>query len=75
MLGEKWKPLLFNKFQGKIREKAIARTKARIALSGRKVTDLSEEEREVIVREEEDGIKDSILKSGMVGLLILLGLS
>ena len=66
---------LVDKYHLKIRERAITRAKARIALSGRKVSDLTEAEREVIVREEEDVIKDSILKSGMVGVLILLGIA
>jgi len=75
LIGPNWKSRFIEKYQGTIRERAIVRAKARIALSGRKVQDLSEDEREVIVKEEEDAVKDSILKSGLFAAMIYLGLA
>ena len=64
-----------NTYRSKIRERAITQAKARIALSERKFEDFSEDELEVIVKDEEDKVKRSIKQSGVVALLITLGLS
>jgi hypothetical protein len=70
-----WIPLLIKKYESTIRERAIAKAKARIALSTRNVDELSEDEWEIIVKEEEDAFKDSILKSGLFAAMICLGLA
>lgn len=66
---------VMDRYRGKIRERAITQAKARIALSERNFEDFSEDELEVIVKDEEDKVKRSIKQSGIVALLITLGLS
>jgi len=68
-----WRDKLILKYGGAIREKAIARAKARIALSGRSPAALSEDELEVIVKEEEDKVKQLIYGSGIAAIMLLLG--
>ncbi|GAB5451762.1 MAG: hypothetical protein Hals2KO_20900 [Halioglobus sp.] len=63
------------KYESRIRERAITQAKARIALSERQFEDFSEDELEVIVKDEEDKVKRSIKQSAVVALLITLGLS
>ena len=58
-----------------IREKAIKRAKAKIALSGKQVSDLSQDEIEIITAEEEQKIKDTIKTSTFAAVLILLGIN
>ncbi len=69
-----WRDRLVNKYSGAIRERAITRAKARIALSGRSPLDLSEDELEVIVKEEEDKIRQLIYGSSLAAALVLLGI-
>lgn len=57
-----------------IREKAISRSETRILLAGRKVEEFSEDELEVIVREEEDKIHSSIRNKSLLAALAVLGL-
>ncbi|NND69274.1 MAG: hypothetical protein HKN19_16910 [Halioglobus sp.] len=64
-----------DKYRGKIRERAITQAKARIALSERKFEDFSEDELEIIVKDEEDKVKRSLKQTGVVALLITLGLA
>ena len=66
---------LADKYRSKIRERAITQAKARIALSERKFEDFTEDELEVIVKDEEDKVKRNLKQSGVVALLITLGLS
>jgi hypothetical protein len=66
---------ILEKYRSKIRERAIIQTKARIALSERKIEDFTEDELEVIVRDEEDKVKRSLKQSAVVALLLTLGLS
>lgn len=70
-----FKDRLIDKYRDKIREKAIVQAKKRIALSGKKVADFSEDELEFIVVEEERKIKSGMRNTGIVALLIALGLS
>ena len=69
------KDSIIRRYAGTIREKAIARAKARIALSGRAPRDLTQDELEIIVKEEEDKIKQVIYGSGVAALMLVLGLS
>ena len=66
---------LVEKYDGKIRERAITQTKARIALSERNFEDFTEDELEVIVKDEEDKVKRGMKQSLVVAVLITLGLS
>ena len=59
----------------RIRDKAIERANTRILIAGRRPEDFSDEELEIIVREEEDKIKGSAKEKGLVVLASLLGLS
>jgi uncharacterized protein YaaQ len=63
-----------DKYRSKIRERAITQAKAKIALAGRKVEDYSPEDLEVIVLNEEEKVKRSMKTSGLVVILIALGL-
>ena len=69
------KDRILDKYQSKIRERAITQAKARIALSEKKFEDFTEDELEVIVKDEEDKVKRSLKQSAVVALLITLGLS
>jgi len=69
-----WRERLIRKYGGTIREKAIARAKARIALSQRSPSELSETELEIIVKEEEDKIRQLIYGSGVAAVMLLLGI-
>jgi CRISPR/Cas system-associated protein Csx1 len=60
--------------KSKIRNKAISRSETRILLAGRKVSDFSEEELEVIVREEEDKIYSSLKEKGLLAAIAVLGI-
>lgn len=64
-----------DKYRSKIRERAITQAKARIALSDKKFEDFSEDELEIIVKDEEDKVKRNLKQSAVVALLITLGLS
>ena len=64
-----------DKYRSRIRERAITQAKARIALSERKFEDFSEDELEIIVKDEEEKVKRSLKQTGVVALLITLGLA
>jgi len=63
------------KYHGAIREKAISRARTRIIVSGGDPATFTEDDLEVVVREEEDKIKSSFKEKGLMALLALLGLS
>lgn len=69
------KDSLVERFRSKIRERAITQAKARIALSEKKLADFTEDELEIIVKDEEEKVKRSLKQSAVVALLITLGLS
>ena len=64
-----------NRIRRKIREKALLRTRARLVESGVKIDDLSDEELEVIIADEEDKLIGEYKTKGLLALLALLGLS
>lgn len=64
-----------DKYQSKIRERAITQAKARIALSEKKLEDFTADELEIIVKDEEDKVRRSLKQSAVVALLITLGLA
>lgn len=65
---------LIDQSRSKIRERAIQRAKARMALHGKKVTDFDEEGLEAIVKDEEDKIVQQLKKSTLYAVLIFVGL-
>ena len=68
-------PSPINRYRHWLREKAISRAQTRILLAGRKVDDFSEEELEIIVREEEDKIVSDIRSKGLLAVLAAFGAS
>jgi len=70
----KLKDKAVDKYRSKIRERAITQAKAQIARAGRKVEDYAPEDLEVIVLNEEEKVKSSMKTSGLVVILIALGL-
>jgi len=66
---------LVSRYRSKVRERAITQAKARIALSQKPFEDFSEDDLEIIVRDEEDKVKTSLKQSAVVAVLIALGLS
>ena len=69
------KSKIIDRYSGSIREKAITKAKARIALSGRSPSELSQDELEIIVREEEDKIRQWIYGSGIAAIMLMLGIT
>ena len=66
---------LNSKIKDKMREKAIARAETRIIIAGRRPEDLSQEDLEIVVREEEDKIKGELKEKGFLAVLALLGIN
>ena len=64
-----------NKYRSYIRDKAIERARTRIIVAGNDPRKLSQEDLEVVVREEEDKIKGSMKEKGVMAVLALLGLN
>jgi len=64
-----------NKYRNFIRDKAIERARTRIIVAGNDPRKLSQEDLEVVVREEEDKIKGSMKEKGVLAVLALLGLN
>jgi hypothetical protein len=69
------KDQLIEKYRREIRERAIQRTKARIAVLGKSVEDYSKEHLEIIVSDEEQKLKQEIKDKSLLGALALLGFS
>ena len=63
------------KYKRYIRDKAIERARTRIIVAGNDPRKLSQEDLEVVVREEEDKIKGSIREKGLLAVLAMLGLN
>ena len=65
-------PKKYRKF---VREKAIDRARTRIIVAGNDPRKISQQDLEIVVREEEDKIKSSIKERGLLAVLALLGLN
>lgn len=63
------------KYRSVIRDKAIERARSRIVVAGSDPRQISEQDLEIVVREEEDKIKSSIREKGLLAVLALLGLN
>lgn len=59
----------------RIRQKAIQKTKARLAVHHQKLEDYQEEELEIIIEDEERKIIDSLKTKSIIAILSLLGIS
>jgi hypothetical protein len=66
---------LQDKYRNALREKAIARAKVEIALAGKRVSDYDQDQLEIIVKAEEDKLKEKYRNSAFVLLLLALGLT
>jgi hypothetical protein len=66
---------LQDKYRNALREKAIAQAKVEIALAGKRVTDYDQDQLEIIVKAEEDKLKEKYRNSAFVLLLLALGLT
>ena len=64
-----------NKYREFIREKAINRARTRIIVAGNDPRNFTSEDLEVVVKEEEDKIKQSIKEKGLLAVLAMLGLN
>jgi len=64
-----------NKYKRYVRDKAIERARTRIIVAGNDPRKLSQEDLEVVVKEEEDKIKSSIKEKGLMAALALFGLN
>jgi len=63
------------KYRSVIREKAISRARTRIVIAGGDPASFSQNDLEVVVKEEEDKIKGSMKEKTLLAVLALLGLS
>ena len=63
------------KYRSFIREKAISKARTRIIVAGSNPANFSQEDLEIVVREEEDKIKSAIKQKGLLAVLALLGLN
>ena len=63
------------KYRALVREKAISRAQTRIIVAGRRPEELSPDDLEVVVREEEDKIKSEFKEKGLLAALAVLGLN
>ncbi len=59
----------------RLRQKAILRARARLIENGVDIKDLSDEELEIIIKDEEDKLKDEYKTKGIFALLVMLGIS
>jgi len=69
------KDKLSKKIKEKLREKALLRAKARLAENKIDINELSEDELEIIVKDEEDKLLDDLKSKSILGLAALLGIS
>jgi hypothetical protein len=65
----KLKDKLISKYRSKIGEKAISRTKKRLAVSGKSATSLAKDELEIIVGQESSGLTKAVLFRSKIKLL------
>jgi hypothetical protein len=68
------KDALLTHYKDRIREGAIERAKVRIVLHGKSVSDYAEDDLEVIVKEEEDKLKEELKTKSFAAILAILGL-
>jgi len=64
-----------NKYKSFIRNKAIDRARTRIIVAGNDPRNFTQEDLEIVVKEEEDKIKQAIKEKGLLAILAALGLN
>ena len=64
-----------SKYRQRLREKAIDNAKTRIALAGNQASNMSQQDLEIIVKEEEDKIHSSVKEKGLLAVLAFFGIS
>ena len=62
-------------FRIRLRERALLRTRARLVENAVEIEKLSDEELEIIIRDEEDKLLGEYKSKGLIALLALLGIS
>jgi len=63
------------KYKSFIRNKAIDKARTRIIVAGNDPRKFNQEDLEIVVKEEEDKIKQSIKEKGLLAVLAMLGLN
>ena len=64
-----------NKYKRFIRDKAIDRARTRIIVAGNDPRQFSQEDLEIVVKEEEDKLKQAVKEKGLLAVLAMLGLN
>lgn len=64
-----------NKFKKSVRKRALIAVRARLAEHGRSIDDLSDEELEIILHDEEKKIYSKLKTSSVFGVLALFGIN
>jgi len=64
-----------NALKERLREKALLRTRARLVEQRVDIDSLSDEELEIIIRDEEDKLLGEYKSKGLIALLAMLGIS
>jgi len=67
--------LLIEKYRSQLREKAIGKVKSKLITAGKTVEDLSHDEIEHLVKEEEEEIIARLKKSGALAVLAFFGVT
>ena len=73
--GRQAKERLTSEVRLRIRERAIKKAKVRIALHGRQVDDLSEDDLEIIVADEEQRIRKQLVVAPLIAIAVVLGIT
>lgn len=63
------------RYRRHIRNKAIERAKTRILVAGNDPKNMSQQDLEIVVREEEDKIKSAVKERGLIMVLAFFGIS
>ena len=66
---------LIEKYRSQLREKAIGKVKSKLITAGKTVKDLSHDELEHLVKEEEEEIIARLKKSGALAVLAFFGVT
>lgn len=73
--GRRAKARWAGEIHARIRERAIQNAKVRIALHGRRVEDLSEDDLEIVVADEEEKIQKRLLVWPLIAIGVVLGIT
>ena len=73
--GRRAKKRLTGEVRSRIRERAIKKAKVHIALHGRTVEDLSEDDLEIIVAAEEEKIHKQLVIAPLIAIAVVLGIT